>query len=130
MKEFFKPASLPALKKGQNRFEGGCSDVPAFLFCKAMALGGKRSASLSSEWRCSIDTHHAQKQGTDRKGSFGRKILITLGHTIDSISLKVDKYILCGDAATDARESVPNQRLEKIPTCHIEDPFEKAMTVG
>ena len=35
------PASIPVLRKGQNRFEGGCSSLTAWVFCRMMSLWGK-----------------------------------------------------------------------------------------
>ena len=35
------PASIPVLRKGQNRFDGGCSSLRAYLFCRMMSLWGK-----------------------------------------------------------------------------------------
>ncbi|MBQ9990962.1 MAG: hypothetical protein IJP31_08485 [Lachnospiraceae bacterium] len=33
--------AMPALKRGQNSFDGGCSTFLAWMFCKLMTLFGK-----------------------------------------------------------------------------------------
>lgn len=116
--------SIPVLLKGQNSFDGGCSSFLALLFCKFMALIGKGEHLFPGISNQHIDrfitcsepnTEHAEKllQG---------KILFTPGHTSDSISLKVDNILFCGDAAMNGFPS-----LHKI-TIWIEDPvaFERS----
>ena len=41
IKVIISPYAMPTLKRGQNSFEGGCSGIIAFLFCKLMGLFGK-----------------------------------------------------------------------------------------
>ena len=101
MKEFFNPASLPVLRRGQNRFEGGCSGVLASLFCKAMALAGKGRYWFPPIEDAFLDRliHITPETGERIGKDLGGKILFTPGHTNDSISLNVDGHIFCGDAA-------------------------------
>ena len=68
---FINPASLPVLKRGQNRFEGGCSSVLAFWFCKAMALAGKGQHRFPPIEMLDY-THYAGNQGTIGKDLGGR----------------------------------------------------------
>ena len=98
---FINPASLPVLKRGQNRFEGGCSSVLAFWFCKAMALAGKGQHRFPPIEDAFLDRLiHITPETKERIGKdLGGKILFTPGHTNDSISLNVDGHVFCGDAA-------------------------------
>ena len=41
LKVIMSDKSMSTLKRGQNSFEGGCSTVLAWIFCKLMGLVGK-----------------------------------------------------------------------------------------
>ena len=41
LKIIMSDKSMPTLKRGQNSFEGGCSTVPAWIFCKLMECHDK-----------------------------------------------------------------------------------------
>ena len=41
LKVIMSDKSMPTLKRGQNSFEGGCSTLLAWIFCKLMGLVGK-----------------------------------------------------------------------------------------
>lgn len=93
--------AVPVLLRGQNSFEGGCSGLPAFLFCKLMGLFGKGSHRFPP-----LDRRHLHRlielspqNLADIETILQGKILCTPGHTADSISLKVGRNIFCGDAA-------------------------------
>ena len=117
----------PTLKRGQNSFEGGCSNFLAFAFCKVMALFGKgehrfpavedkhngRFIEITDENICEIEKF------------LGGKIFFTPGHTSDSVSLQVDDVVFCGDAAMNGLPS-----LQRI-TIWIENKadFENSWTV-
>ena len=93
--------SIEGLRKGQNRFVGGCSTLGAFLFCQLMALLGNsehRYPRLSEEHLAKITTLNAENL-TQMESKLNSKILFTPGHTEDSISLLVDGNLFCGDAA-------------------------------
>ena len=93
--------SIEGLRKGQNRFVGGCSTLGAFLFCQLMALLGNsehRYPRLSEEHLAKITTLNAENL-TQMESKLNSKTLFTPGHTEDSISLLVDGNLFCGDAA-------------------------------
>ena len=119
--------SIEGLRKGQNRFVGGCSTLGAFLFCQLMALLGNsehRYPRLSEEHLAKITTLNAENL-TQMESKLNSKILFTPGHTEDSISLLVDGNLFCGDAAMNGLPS-----SHKI-TIWVEDKaaFEKSWDV-
>ena len=93
--------SMSTLKRGQNSFEGGCSTVLAWIFCKLMGLVGKaehRFPAVEDKYDSRfIEIADANKKELEE--ILRGKILFTPGHTADSISLKVENVIFCGDAA-------------------------------
>lgn len=111
--------AIPTLQKGQNSFDGGCSTLFAWIFCKLMGLFGK------AEHRFPI----VEKKYYDRlititpsnkeqlEGLLQGKIIETPGHTSDSISLKIGDVVFCGDAAMNGLPS------SKRFTIWIEDTF-------
>lgn len=119
--------SIEGLRKGQNRFVGGCSTLGAFLFCQLMALlgnGEHRYPRLREEHLAKIITLNEAKLEAIESELNG-KILFTPGHTVNSISLLVDGNLFCGDAA-----------MNGIPSSHkitiwVEDKaaFEKSWDV-
>ena len=119
--------AIDGLRKGQNRFDGGCSTMFAFLFCQLMALlgnGDHRYPGLSEEHLAKIITLNEANLEELEKELSG-KILFTPGHTADSISLLVRGNLFCGDAA-----------MNGIPSSHkitiwVEDKteFEKSWEV-
>ena len=116
--------ALDGLRRGQNRFDGGCSTLGAFLFCQLMALlgnGDHRYPKLSEEHLAKIITLN-EANLEEMESELNGKILFTPGHTADSISLVVDGNLFCGDAAMDG---IPSSR--KI-TIWVEDKvaFEKS----
>ena len=116
--------AIEGLRKGQNRFVGGCSTMMAFLFCQLMALLGNsehRYPRLSEEHLAKIITLNEAKL-EEIESELNGKILFTPGHTVDSISLVVDDNLFCGDATMDG---IPSSR--KI-TIWVEDKvaFEKS----
>ena len=92
---------MPTLKRGQNSFEGGCSTVIAWIFCKLMGVVGKaehRFPVIEDRYNSRfIEIVESNKEELEE--ILRGKILFTPGHTADSISLKVDNVIFCGDAA-------------------------------
>ena len=101
LKVIANPLSLTTLKCGQNSFEGGCSTLFAWIFCKLMALVGNAEHRFSP-----IDDNYDDRfifitdENIDEiENLLGGKILFTPGHTSDSISLIVDDIVFCGDAA-------------------------------
>ena len=119
--------AIAGLRKGQNRFDGGCSTMLAFLFCQLMVLlgnGDHRYPRLSEEHLAKIITLSEENQA-QVEATLNGKILFTPGHTEDSVSLLVDGNLFCGDAAMDGIPST-----HKI-TIWVEDKvaFEKSWDV-
>ena len=119
--------AIDGLRRGQNRFDGGCSTLMAFLFCQLMALlgnGDHRYPKLSEEHLAKIITLNEDNR-TQIESALNCKILFTPGHTEDSISLLVDGNLFCGDAAMNGLPS-----FRKI-TIWVEDKaaFEKSWNV-
>ena len=46
VKVIMSDKAMPTLKRGQNSFEGGCSTLLAWVFCKLMGLVGKSEHSF------------------------------------------------------------------------------------
>ena len=100
--------AIGGLRKGQNKFVGGCSTLGAFLFCQLMALLGNsehRYPRLSEEHLAKIITLSEDNLSQPESNLQG-KILFTPGHTEDSISLLVDGNLFCGDAAMNGIPSI------------------------
>lgn len=101
LKVIMSNEAMQTLKRGQNSFDGGCSTLLAWLFCKFMALFGK----AEHRFPCIEDKFDNRfiEIGDTNKAEIEEllqgKILFTPGHTKDSISLKIDDIIFCGDAA-------------------------------
>ena len=118
IKVIVNPDSIPVLREGQNRFIGGCSTLTAYVFCRMMALWGKGKHLFpvleehNIERMIRIDDSN-QKQLEELLGG---RIIFTPGHTDDSISLKLGKYVFCGDAAMNGFPS--SSRI----TIWVEDP--------
>lgn len=98
----------PVLKRGQNSFDGGCSNFLAFAFCKIMALFGKgehRFPGIEDSFdNRFVEVNDATKG--EAETLLGGEILLTPGHTLDSVSLKIDDSIFCGDAAMNGLPSM------------------------
>ena len=101
LKVIMSDKSMPTLKRGQNSFAGGCSTVLAWIFCKLMGLVGKaehRFPAIDDKYNGRfVEITETNKEELEK--ILQGKILFTPGHTADSISLKVDNVIFCGDAA-------------------------------
>ncbi len=101
LKVIMSDKSMPTLKRGQNSFEGGCSTMLAWIFCKLMGLVGKAEHCFPVV-DDRYDDRFIEVTETNKKGLediLQGRILFTPGHTKDSISLKVGDAIFCGDAA-------------------------------
>ncbi len=101
LKVIMSNKSMPTLKRGQNSFDGGCSTSLAWVFCKLMGVVGKAEHRFpvvedkyNDRFMEITETNKAEMEEI-----LQGKILFTPGHTADSISLKVDNVIFCGDAA-------------------------------
>ena len=112
--------AIPTLLRGQNSFEGGCGGFGAFAFCKFMGLLGRGKHLFPAIDRRHLDRflEISPQNQEDLEKLLGGKILTTPGHTADSISLKVDDIVFCGDAAMNG---VPSS---KRVTIWIEDKAE------
>lgn len=100
--------SMPTLKRGQNSFEGGCSTLLAWVFCKLMGLVGKaehRFPVIEDRYNDRF-IEITENNKRELENILQGEILFTPGHTADSISLKVGKVIFCGDAAMNGFPSV------------------------
>ena len=101
LKVIMSDKAMPTLKKGQNSFDGGCSTMLAWVFCKCMGLFGKSKhlfPIIEDKFNHRFIEITKENQFELEKILQG-KILITPGHTKDSISLKMNKIVFCGDAA-------------------------------
>ncbi len=112
--------AIPVLLRGQNSFSGGCGGFGAFAFCRFMGLLGRGKHLFPAIDRRHLDRflEISPQNQEDLEKLLGGKILTTPGHTADSISLKVDDIIFCGDAAMNG---VPSS---KRVTIWIEDKAE------
>ena len=101
IKVIMSDKSMPTLKRGQNSFDGGCSTLLAWIFCKLMGLVGKaehRFPVIDDKYDSRfIEITETNKAELEK--ILQGKILFTPGHTADSISLKVGNIVFCGDAA-------------------------------
>lgn len=93
--------AIPTLLRGQNSFVGGCSGIGALIFCKFMGLFGKGRHLFPPVDRRHLDRFIEVSPQTQKDAGalLEGKILFTPGHTSDSISLKIDDIVFCGDAA-------------------------------
>lgn len=100
--------AMPTLLRGQNSFAGGCSSLIAFAFCKSMVLIGKGKHLFPAIDKQYIDRFIklSPQNLADIETILQGKILFTPGHTADSISLKIDNKIFCGDAAMNGMPSL------------------------
>ncbi len=99
-KVILHPVSIERLKAGQNSFDGGCSGLIAWSFCKMMKMFGKgehRFQPVDSPERYLIVTKETQPE---IEKMLSAKIVELPGHTKDSIGLLFeDRVLFCGDAA-------------------------------
>lgn len=102
---------LPALLRGQNSFQGGCSSRLALFFCNVMKILGKGEHKFPPIEKKFLDRvimitdENSLEMGIILKGN----IISTPGHTADSISLLLENGIMfCGDAAMNGFPSVHN----------------------
>ena len=108
IKVIMSDKAMATLKRGQNSFDGGCSTFVAWIFCKIMGLLGKaehRFPAIDDKLKgrfIEITEDNRSKLEKILKG----EILFTPGHTRDSISLKIDNIVFCGDAAMNGFPSV------------------------
>ena len=100
--------AMVTLKEGQNSFEGGCSTILAWIFCKLMALFGKAEHKFPAVPDRLNDRfiEITIKNKAEIENKISGKIIYTPGHTCDSISLRVEDIIFCGDAAMNGFPSV------------------------
>lgn len=108
LKVVMSEKAMPTLKRGQNSFEGGCSTLLAWVFCKFMAVFGKaehRFPCIENQF-----DHRFIEITGENKGELETllqgEILFTPGHTGDSVSLKKGNLIFCGDAAMNGLPSL------------------------
>ena len=101
LKVIMSDKAMPILKRGQNSFDGGCSTMLAWIFCKLMGLVGKSEHRFPP-----IDDRYNDRfieitveNKSELEALLEGEILFTPGHTSDSISLKLGDIIFCGDAA-------------------------------
>lgn len=101
LKVIMSNQAMTTLKRGQNSFDGGCTTLLAWLFCKSMTLFGRGE----HRFPCIEDKHRNRfieingENIKELEELLQGKILFTPGHTKDSISLMKDNMIFCGDAA-------------------------------
>lgn len=100
------PEAVDRLKRGQNSFDGGCSSLLAYLFCRLMGLFGKGEHKYPA-----IEEAYLKRLVTIGSEAFKRlkfpgKVIETPGHTADHISLLIDGILFCGDAAMNGFPSI------------------------
>lgn len=100
--------AFPVLAKGQNSFDGGCSSILALFFCCIMKFFGKGEHLFPAiDETCKSRFIKITKDNvTEIERLLSGRILFTPGHTLDSISLKVQNLIFCGDAAMNGLPSL------------------------
>lgn len=111
--------AMPTLLKGQNSFAGGCSSLMALAFCKFMGLAGRGKhlfPAIEKQYTDRFINISPQNQA-ELENILQGKILLTPGHTPDSVSLRTGNKIFCGDAAMNGLPS-----LKKI-TIWIENKY-------
>ena len=130
LKVIMSDKSMPTLKRGQNSFEGGCSTVLAWIFCKLMRLVGKaehRFPVIEDKYDSRfIEITETNKEELEE--ILQGKILFTPGHTADSISLKVENAIFCGDAAMNGFPSMKRMTIWVENTKQYEQSWETLLT--
>ena len=105
-KVILHPKAIERLKSGQNSFEGGCSSMLAYIFCKLFALFGKsghKFPPIKDEYLNRLITTDSQEF---RNLNLPIQAIETLGHTADHISLLKDGILFCGDAAMNGFPSI------------------------
>jgi len=96
------PLSVETLLRGQNSFEGGCSTPGASAFCHFMKLlrRGEHLFPPLTETDISGCLIVDESNKSELETLLGGKIILTPGHTADSMSLLLpDGTLFCGDAA-------------------------------
>ncbi len=87
IKVILHPKAIEGLRRGHNSFIGGCSNLLAFLFCKAMSLvgrGGHHFPAINIAFESNfilIDTPEAKRLGQELSMQF----IETPGHTSCSV---------------------------------------------
>jgi len=98
-KVILHPESVERLKSGQNSFAGGCSSVPAWIFCQLLNLfrkGNHHFPPVNAPDRYILVTRETKE---DIEKILSAKIVAFPGHTKDSIGLLFENRVLfCGDA--------------------------------
>ena len=108
IKVIMSDKAMATLKRGQNSFEGGCSTLLAWVFCKMMGFFGKaehRFPAIPDK----LDGRFieiTEENKAELEAKISGKIIYTPGHTCDSISLRVGNIIFCGDAAMNGFPSI------------------------
>lgn len=105
-KVILHPKAIKRLKSGQNSFEGGCSSMLAYIFCKLFALFGKsehKFPPIKDEYLNRLITTDSQEF---RNLNLPIQIIETPGHTADHISLLKGGILFCGDAAMNGFPSI------------------------
>lgn len=107
IKVIMSDKAVPTLLRGQNSFAGGCSGLAALAFCKLMGLAGKGRHLFPAIEPQYLDRfiEISSQNLSYVENLLQGKILFTPGHTSDSISLKIDNIIFCGDAAMNGAPS-------------------------
>ena len=93
--------AINALVAGQNSFYGYCTSLKAYIYCKILGKIGMKNHTFPK-----IDSFLLERFIFVDEGNYeeiGRlingEIILTPGHTSDSISLFTNNYLFCGDMA-------------------------------
>lgn len=100
--------AFPILSRGQNSFDGGCSSRLALFFCYIMKVFGNGKHLFPAINETYTDRLLIIKKDniTEIERLLSGKVLFTPGHTTDSVSLRVQNLIFCGDAAMNGMPSL------------------------
>ena len=89
------------LFRGQNSFNGGCTNKLALLFCKIMAFAGKKEHKFLIVEKIFENNFIfiGSNEAKEIENNFSMQFIETIGHTNCSISLLWNNNLFCGDAA-------------------------------
>ena len=124
--------AMPTLKRGQNSFDGGCSTLFAWIFCKLMGLVGKadhRFVPIEDRYNDRFIEITDQNKA-ELEALLDGEILFTPGHTADSISLKRGDMAFCGDAAMNGVPSAKRLIIWIENLADFESSWEKLIASG
>ena len=121
------PEAINILIKGENSFDGYCTGLNAYLYCKILNLFNKKTNSFPAiadfllERFILVDSSNLNYI----ESILQAKVLLTPGHTKDSISLKVGDNIFCGDLCRNAFPSKNKMSIWVMDSIKLKGSWEK-----